>query len=421
LNGLNRPLSTAQESSPFRWRATIFLAAAAAINFGDRAAFSVVLAPLREELHLSDAALGVVSSLFLWSHALGSPVAGILADRFSRSRLVVLSLFLWSCFILITGASTGVGELGFLRVGLGLAECIYFPAAFALMADYHGVATRGKAMSLLSAGAQFGVVVGGACAAFLAQRFGWRVGFYVLGGCGISLAAISGWFLRDAPTPQSISPQKVGVGEALRYLMKVPSYYLILAKQILAEAGTWIFLGWLPLYLLENFHLKLGEAGFAGTFMLQVSLVIGIALGGWFSDRVAARDPTRRMAILGFSCVIGAPFAIVFLMTPGFTVVAAAVAFASFFRGIGTASERPAACDIIPPRYRSTALGIMNTCATSAGALGVMVAGLLKDRFGLNAVFAGSAVLNLVAGLLLLYGVRRYNQRDIARAREDAA
>jgi MFS transporter, Spinster family, sphingosine-1-phosphate transporter len=413
-------MSTAQESYAFRWRATIFLAAGTAINFGDRAAFSGVLAPLREELKLSDAALGVVSSLFLWSHALGSPIAGTLADRFSRSRLVVWSLFLWSCFIFVTGTSVGLGQLGFLRVGLGLSECLFLPAAFALMGDYHGAATRGKAMSLLSLGAQCGVVAGGAGAAFLAQRYGWRMGFYVLGACGIGLAAISGWFLRDAPTPPSLSPQGVSPGEAYRYLLKVPSYYFILAKQILAEAGTMIFLGWLPLYLLETFHLKLGEAGFAGTFMLQASLVLGIALGGWFSDRVAARDPTWRMVIFGFSCVLGAPFTMVFLMTPGFAVVAAAVAFASFFRGMGTASERPAMCDVIPPRYRSTALGLMNTCASASGALGVMVAGLLKGRFGLNAVFAGSAALNLLAGLLILYGVCRYNQRDIARAREDA-
>src|SRR5258708_39575196 len=105
-------------SDSHRWRASFLLAAAAAINFGDRAAFSVVLAPLRTELNLTDAALGVLSSLFLWSHALGSPVAGILADRFSRSRLVVLSLFLWSAFVIVTGWSKGLYDLGFLRIGL---------------------------------------------------------------------------------------------------------------------------------------------------------------------------------------------------------------------------------------------------------------------------------------------------------------
>jgi predicted MFS family arabinose efflux permease len=121
---------------------------------------------------------------------------------------------------------------------------------------------------------------------------------------------------------------------------------------------------------------------------------------------------------LGLSCILGAPFTIVFLMTPGFYGVAAAVAAAYFFRGIGTANERPAACDVIPPQYRSTALGVMNTFSTFAGALGVLLAGVLKSSYGLKAVFASSSVLNLMAGLIILSGVYKYTRGDIARARE---
>jgi len=408
---------TTQESAGVRWRATLFLASASALNFGDRSAFSVVLAPLQTELKLSDVGLGVLSSLFLWSHALGSPVAGILADRYPRGRLVAFSLFFWSFFILVTGFSTGFGQLSCYRLGLGLSECLFLPAAFALVADYHATATRGKAMSLLSMGAQLGVVLGGTSAGFLALYFGWRSVFFVLGACGIGFALVSGLFLPSDSAPRAPSP-KVGAGEALRYLITVPSYHVILAKQILAEGGGWIFLGWLPLYLLETYHMNLAQAGFAGTFMLQASVIIGIAVGGLISDSVAAHNPTRRLALLGLSCILGAPFTIVFLMNPGFYGVAAAVAAAYFFRGIGTANERPAVCDVIPPQYRSTALGVMNTFSTSAGALGVLLAGVLKSSYGLKAVFASSSVLNLMAGLIILSGVYKYTRGDIARARE---
>jgi predicted MFS family arabinose efflux permease len=410
---------TSKDSATFRWRATLFLAAGAALNFGDRSAFSVVLAPLQSELKLSNVALGVLSSLFLWSHAVGSPVAGVLADRFRRGRLVALSLLLWSLFIFVTGFSRSFSQLSFFRLGLGLSECLFFPAAFALAADYHATVTRGKAMSLLSMGAQFGVVLGGTCAGLLALYFGWRSVFFVLGAVGIVLALMSGFFLRESSTPRGTTA-KVGTGEALRYLVSVPSYHVILAKQILAEGGGWIFLGWLPLYLLETYHMNIAQAGFAGTFMLQASVIVGIAVGGWISDAVATQDPARRLALLGLSCILGAPFTVIFLMKPGFYGIAAAVAAAYFFRGIGTANERPAVCDVIPPQYRSTALGVMNTFSTLAGALGVLLAGVLKSSYGLNAVFASSSVLNLLAGLIILYGVYRYTHRDIARAREIA-
>jgi predicted MFS family arabinose efflux permease len=408
---------TTPESAGVRWRATLFLATATALNFGDRSAFSVVLAPLQTELKLSNVALGVLGSLFLWSHGLGSPVAGILADRYPRGRLVGFSLFFWSFFILVTGFSTGFGQLSFYRLGLGLSECLFLPAAFALVADYHATATRGKAMSLLSMGAQSGVVLGGTSAGFLALYFGWRSVFFALGAGGIGFAVLSGFFLGHGSTGHALSP-KVGTGEALHYLIKVPSYHVILAKQILAEAGTWIFIGWLPLYLLETYHMNLAQAGFAGTFMLQASLIIGIAVGGMMSDSVAAHDPTRRLALLGLSCILSAPFMIVFLMKPGFYRVAASVAVAYFFRGIGTANERPALCEVIPPQYRSTALGVMNAFSTLSGAVGVLLAGVLKSSYGLKAVFASSSVLNLMAGLIILFGVYQYTRSDIARVRE---
>jgi hypothetical protein len=60
----------------------------------------------------------------------------------------------------------------------------------------------------------------------------------------------------------------------------------------------------------------------------------------------------------------------------------------------------------------------MNTFSTLAGALGILVAGVFKTRYGLNAVFASSSVLNFMVGLIILYGVFKYTSRDIARAHE---
>jgi predicted MFS family arabinose efflux permease len=88
----------------------------------------------------------------------------------------------------------------------------------------------------------------------------------------------------------------------------------------------------------------------------------------------------------------------------------------SFFRGIGQASENPALCDVIPARFRSTAIGLMNTGATAAGGLGVLLAGYLKVSFGLAAVFAGIAALFVIAGAMMLLAAWRWAGDDITRA-----
>lgn len=190
---------------------------------------------------------------------------------------------------------------------------------------------------------------------------------------------------------------------------------MLLAKQILAESVTWMFFGWLPLYLLETYHLKLGAAAFIGTTMLQTALVAGIAMGGWISDRMAASGPGRRMLTFGLAYVAAAPFPLIFFGRPALAMVAVAISACSLFRGLGTSNERPTVCEVVPPCFRSTAYGVMNTCATASGAMGVFVAGFMKHYFGLNAVFSAASILFLLTGIALLLGYRFCMPRDMAR------
>jgi MFS family permease len=283
-------------------------------------------------------------------------------------------------------------------------------------------------MSLHSVGLNFGVVLGGTFAGYLAEHFGWRSGFWVLGIGGVLLALLARPMLarppgeehvRAASVPRSLPP--VGVREALAYLMRVPSFHVLLAKAMLAGVGVWVFLNWLPLYFREAFNMTLGAAGFAGTFMLQISTVLGIALGGWISDRAAVKDARQRMLVQGLSYLAAAPFLLLFLLRPGFTTVTIAVSAFSLFRGLGQANENPILCEVIPAQYRSTAIGLMNTCATAAGGVGVLLAGVLKGAFGLDAIFAGISLLFVIAGGALLAAYRRWAGADIARANAASA
>ena len=183
-----------------------------------------------------------------------------------------------------------------------------------------------------------------------------------------------------------------------------------------AGVGIWVFLSWLPLFFRETFDMSLGAAGFAGTFMLQVSTVIGIAAGGWVSDRAAVRGMRHRMLVQGLSYLAAAPFLLLFLVRPAFAVVAVAVSFFSLFRGLGQANENPILCEVVPAQLRSTAIGLMNTCATAAGGVGVLLAGVLKRTLGLDAVFAGISLLFVLAGAALLVAHRWWMPRDIACA-----
>jgi predicted MFS family arabinose efflux permease len=399
-----------------------FLAAAAALNFADRAAMSAVLSAVRVDLALSDVALGMLGSFFLWSYAIGSPIAGALADRWSRPRMVVVSLFAWSAVTVLTGLAVDFPMLLALRIGLGLTECLFFPAAFALIAQYHAPDTRAKAMAVMTIGINSGMVIGGSAAGYLGQHYGWRTGFLVFGLIGIVLALSAKPFLpgsSPAPAPAGGVP-RAGIGETLRTLVRIPTYWAMVCESMMSGMGMWIFFTWLPLYLRETYNMSLAAAGFSGTFMLQVSVMTGIAVGGWVSDRVAVRLPHRRVLAYGTSYLLAAPFLLVFLGQPDFGVVAAGIAAFSFLRGLGQANDHPTLCEVVPANMRSTGIGLMNSFATASGGCGVLVAGLLKEHVGLAGVFAGISAAFLLAGGIMLYTYHRFSAADFARARGTA-
>jgi len=404
-----------------RWQVAGFLAVAAALNYADRAALSAVLAPVRGEFQLTDVQLALLGSIFLWSYALGSPLAGLLADRWSRTRVIAVSLVLWSGVTAVTGAADGFASLLVLRGALGLAESLYLPAAFALMADWHGAGTRARAMSLISIGVNAGMIAGGSFAGFMAEHHGWRSGFWVLGVGGIALALAARPLLCPPPVAAGRTADpgvRPSWGAALRYLAGVPSYWVLVGESLLSGLGNWIFLAWLPLYFRESFNLTLAQAGFAGTFTLQVSVVLGVIVGGWLSDRVAATSPERRMLLYAGFYLAAAPSLLLFLGQASLPATAAALATFAFLRGMGQANDTPIQCEIVPAPYRSTAVGLMNTVSTAAGGTGVLFAGLLKESLGLGGIFAGVAGIFTLAAALLLTGYLRFVRRDIARARQ---
>lgn len=401
------------------WRVASFLFVAAGLNYADRTALASVLPPLRETLGATDAQLGLANTLFLWSYAIASPFAGSIADRFSRARMVLFSLVAWSAITVGTGLVHSVQGLYTMRIALGIAESFYLPAAAALLADHHGKETWGRATGFHLLGLNLGLVFGGAAAGQMAEMFGWRTGFWVLGGLGLALACFARPFLVDGP------PRTTATGEAVpratfmeswRYLAGVPSFHCILVSAMVAGVASWIFLTWLPLFFTENYGMKLGAAGLAGVALYKGPVFIGIAIGGWLSDRMIARDLRARALIKALSFLLSAPFLFAFIGAPTFTLVAVTMILSAIIRAVGTPSEHPIIAEIVPPQYRAAAVGLFNTCGTAAGGLGVLVAGILKQDVGLNVIFGASSVLYLLTGLLFLVAWRFTFARDMERA-----
>ena len=408
------------DSPRYKWILIAVLFLAASLNYADRGALTAVFPLLRKDLGMSDLALAAIGSFFLWSYALFSPLAGYLGDRFSRSALVTWSVVAWSVVTALTAFVKTSEQLLTMRVLLGVAESLYIPASLALIAEHHATATRAMAMSFHLAGFYAGVVFGGTVAGYLGESYGWRPALLLLGGVGLILGCLCKFTVFGAP--RGVSPEAIIEKQRLlpfvhsfSNLVRTVSYWVLLVEAMLLAIGTWIFANWLPLYFSEAFRMNLSSAGFAGTFPVQAGAMIGILAGGYLSDRVAQKAVQRRMLFHSLCYLAAAPLLLVFVVSGSYALIVSAIFGYSLFRAIGGANANPLLCDLLPKTSWSTAVGLMNTTNCLAGGIGIFIAGYLKEDFGLGGIFAGTAGIVLVAGLLLLLGYFVFLQRDLER------
>ena len=396
------------DSARRSWLTVALLFFCAGLNYGDRTAISSVFPLLQAEFGMTDVQLGELGSFFLWSYALGSPFAGMLADRFSRRKLIAGSLAAWSLATLATGFAQSATQLLAIRAVLGLSECAYLPAAVGLIADHHGPLTRGRALGVHLAGLQLGLIAGGSLAGYLGQHGGWRQPFFVLGAAGLLLSAICAVFLEDVAEPHAAP--KMDAPLQIRRLLSRPLYQLILVEAMLVSVGTWMFYNWMPLYFSETFHMSLAAAGFSGTALLQAAAMLAVLCGSALSDAVAKQSESKRLLLMAVFYLASAPFLLIFAVKNTFTWVSVAVILFAFLRAMGGANEPPILCGMLPARERSTAQGLMNTLNALAGGIGIFAAGWLKKDFGLGGVFAGVSILMALAAVVALaaYRLRRF-------------
>jgi sugar phosphate permease len=137
----------------------------------------------------------------------------------------------------------------------------------------------------------------------------------------------------------------------------------------------------MPLYFRETFGMTLTAAGFSGTVLFQLAAVVGITCGGVLSDHITNGHPVRRMLLLGTFYCISAPFRLIFLGKPALAPLAACMFLNALLRTLGQTNEGPILCEVLSPRRRSLALGMMNCCTMISGGLGVYTAGYLKSDF----------------------------------------
>jgi MFS family permease len=417
-------------SPRYKWHVVAMLWWISFFNYADRQAIFSVFPLLEKEMGLSPLELGLLGSAFAWSYGLAAPLAGYVVDRVRRKTAILAGLHIWSVICALTALSRTFGQLLFFRAAEGLGETFYFPASMSLISDYHGKATRSRAMGLHQTSVYIGTIGGGFFAGLIGQYHGWRWSFIVFGALGILLGLVLARWLREAPRGAA-DRSELGVSEAARpvrlplrkflgTLGRTPSALLLLGAFLCANFVAVVLLSWMPKFLHDRFGMSLAMSGLTATVFVQLASMVGAPLGGWMADMLRRRTPRGRPLVQALGVLGGAPFVALCGLTPSVGVLVIALTAWGLFKGLYDANIFASVYDVIRPEARGTAAGFMNCVGwLGGGGTAPVIIGWIAQRESLGLAIALASMVYVLAGLLLLAAAIFFTKRDAERVERE--
>ena len=376
---------------------------------GTRLIYSAVLPQIKADFAASgvtDAQLGLISSVFTLVFGLAMPFAGLVADLFNRKRVLVFGAFLFAVGIFVSGFAAGLGML-FISYGIinSIGQSLMPPCNTSLISQYHDE-TRGTAFSIYQTAIYVGIVVCSVVSGYLAQlgEGGWRYAFWIFGAIAVLWAVVIAIFLKE--TPQASSDNKVGldsVKEALQAFLKKPSSLILMAGLGCYFFVTYAFKAWAPIFMIRSFpEMETTQAVFHGVFWFYLGAFFGVTLGGRLSDALKIRRPGIRFEVEFVGLALCIPFILMMAFVHSLPLMILAILMFGFATGVYDSNIYAALFDVINPRFRAVGTGLFGCGGCVVGAFGPTVMGFLNDAFTPRLSMASLAIFAIVGSLAIL-------------------
>ncbi len=402
------------------WSLAILLMLANTLSFIDRTLLTLLVAPIRADLGVSDTIISLLHGItFAALYAvLGLPL-GRWADRGDRPRLMAGGVALWSGMTAASGLASTVAGLAVARAGVAVGEAALAPAAVSLLSDRMPRGMVARAIAIF----QSGIFVGSAAALFIGgallrtlehadrSAFGllssyapWRLVFLIVGAPGVLLAVLL-LFVSEPRRGVATAhrPPAVSLGETLRFLhdnRHVYGWHVIgfTAITMLAYGA----MAWMPSVLVRTHGVSTATAGLALGAVLLVAAPLGVMVSGALVDRALAQgrgDGPMRVALGGVALLALAVPA--FALAPSFTAAIIADVPLAFGLGFPYGIASGALALITPVHFRGQVVAIYLLVSNLIG----LSTGPLLIALGTDHLFHRDAAVRYSLALLPLLTV----------------
>lgn len=415
--------ATSTSNSRNKWEILLLIWVAFFLNQADRQAFNIVLPLIRDDIGLTDVQIGLIATIFNLFYAILVPLGGWLGDKVSRKWILSLTLLFWSVATMFTGLCSSFIALVIMRsIATGGGEALFGPNYLPLLAEYHKK-TRAVAMAIVQIAYYIGVIASGWLAGWIGQTYGWRWTFIVFGIVGILHGLIMIWRLKDGVSSKDIpaepGKEKSSLLDGFRAIFTTPTACFMafgFAALIFVLTG---YLTWMPAYMHENFGMTLADAGFQSMLWTHCFAAAGILIAGRIADMIGTKRLEWRMYMQGIGLILAAPFILLMGNSTELWLTSVGLAGFGLFRSLFDANTYVVMFDVIPPKYHSSASGVLIMFGFGVGSFAPIALGAIKQYATLSVGISILGILWLIAGVVVIVGSKLFYRKDFKKVQQN--
>ncbi|MBX0286636.1 MFS transporter [Halomicroarcula sp. F28] len=383
------------------------------IGFGGGVVYPI-LPNLGAVLGISPFLVGLILSANRFSRLVANAPAGGLVDRFGTRTPFVVGMGIQAVatagYVVAIVAPAPEAWFMVARIGWGVGSALVFATAYTIASDVSDGGSRGANMGLIRGGVLFGFPTGVVIGGVVSEVAGTVTAFSVAAAFAVLASAVAYWTVPEthveSDANQSVTPWDVNT--SLPALTVGTVNFAVFFVYIGAFFATLVlFLGRAQLRVFG-----FDAQGSSGIFMGVTVVAAGLSMyaGGAITDRRGSRVPT----LLVFLVATSVGFA---LLAVTESVPALVVACLLIGGGQGGSSGPLMALlgDLVPDAQMGRAVGTNNVLGDLGGGFGPIVTLPLVDAVGFDPIYVACAALPLLAGLVLLAGVRRETGQFVPR------
>jgi MFS family permease len=391
----SKPYASAKRA----WYAVAVLTVAYVFSLLDRQILSLLVVPIRRDLHISDTQMSFLMgiSFAVFYTMFGFPI-GRLADSRSRRNIITAGVASWSLFTAGCGLASSYVRLFLMRMGVGVGEAALSPPAYSLLSDYFAPQRRAMALSVYGVGATFGaglaMIVGGIIVPHTSARgivtlpligvpvFPWQLSFFIVGLPGLFIAAL----VRTIGEPERRERKAILTPPISATIAYIREHRMMFACHHLAMSmigvATYASLAWIPTFLIRTYGWSTRQAGLVYGAEETLFGSLGMLAGGWLCDSLVRRGYRDAHFRVGLTvCVLVLLPTLFYPLMPSSTLAVILLVPCTFLRAAMYGVAPAALQHVVPNEMRAQISALYLFVLNLVGlGIGPTAVALLTDR-----------------------------------------